>query len=247
MKEAVIVLSVINVLLLAALIIAVVLLLKYRKSNETIIEIENEDETNTQQLQSTEVIDEAVEVNAKKKTFDSDTIDFSLVEVLEEPIEMNVFVTNVNKLINKKEYKSITSTKIVNWLVSKGYVSEQKVQVVKEVTKYCVTSEGESIGIVSNSVVDKNTGEVSPSYLLSDKAQKYLLDELVNIYSKPKKKSKTNTTRVNSGTKWSPEEDQQLLDEYLNQKLKISEIAKIHGRKSGGIRARLKKKHGIEV
>ena len=96
-------------------------------------------------------------------------------------------------------------------------------------------------------VLDKNTGEVSPSYLLSDKAQKYLLDELVNIYSKPKKKSKTNTTRVNSGTKWSPEEDQQLLDEYLNQKLKISEIAKIHGRKSGGIRARLKKKHGIEV
>ena len=37
------------------------------------------------------------------------------------------------------------------------------------------------------------------------------------------------------------------LNVKLNQKLKISEIAKIHGRKSGGIRARLKKKHGLEV
>ena len=67
------------------------------------------------------------------------------------------------------------------------------------------------------------------------------------IFILRQKKSGADTSRVNVGSKWTEEEDRQLLDEYLNQKLKISEIAKIHGRKYNGIKIRLKRKHGIDV
>ena len=43
-------------------------------------------------------------------------------------------------------------------------------QIVKEVIRYSVSSEGEKIGIISNEIVDKSTGEVFSSYLLSEMA-----------------------------------------------------------------------------
>ncbi|MCM1130398.1 MAG: UvrD-helicase domain-containing protein [Roseburia sp.] len=47
------------------------------------------------------------------------------------------------------------------------------------------------------------------------------------------------------GKKWNAEEEKQLLEEY-SQGMKFSEIAKLHSRNSGGIRARLKKLGVIE-
>lgn len=234
MKEIIIALSIINVVLL---ILVVFLLIKYKNKFNNSNDSENQ-------------IDELSEhVNIKKKTFNSETIDNNLVEFIEEPIELSTFVANINKLINKSEYKSITSIKIVNWLVSKGFINEEKVQILKEVTRYSVTMDGENIGIVSSEIIDKKTGEIFPSYLLSGKAQKYILEELVNIYNPNSNKIKndSNSSIVNAGARWSNEEDEQLLDEYLNKKMKISEIAKIHGRKVGGIKSRLRKKHGIDI
>jgi ATP-dependent DNA helicase RecQ len=46
-----------------------------------------------------------------------------------------------------------------------------------------------------------------------------------------------------AGASWSEEEDKQL-DEEFNSGMKISEIAKIHDRTNGAIRARLRK-HGL--
>jgi hypothetical protein len=43
----------------------------------------------------------------------------------------------------------------------------------------------------------------------------------------------------NVGKRWSKEEDQQLTDLYVNQLLNVTEIAKIHGRYTKGIAARL--------
>lgn len=46
-----------------------------------------------------------------------------------------------------------------------------------------------------------------------------------------------------AGASWTEEEDKQLDDEFCSN-MKISEIARIHDRTNGAIRARLKK-HGL--
>lgn len=61
-----------------------------------------------------------------------------------------------------------------------------------------------------------------------------------NAKVKPKKK----TTRASAGSPWSKVEDEILMSEY-RAGLPIKEIAKIHERTSGAIRARLKK-HGVQ-
>ena len=48
------------------------------------------------------------------------------------------------------------------------------------------------------------------------------------------------------GQLWSKEEEDKLVSEYTELKLSISEIAQLHNRKNGGIRARLKKLGLIE-
>ena len=84
------------------------------------------------------------------------------------------------------------------------------------------------------------------------KSQKYG-DEIIAIINKylelkPITKPDINRTkdeRESIGVKWTPEEEKQLLEEYSNG-MKISEMAKIHSRNTGGIRARLKKLGAIE-
>ena len=48
-----------------------------------------------------------------------------------------------------------------------------------------------------------------------------------------------------AGASWSEEEDARLEEEFKSD-ISISEIARLHGRTKGGIRARLKK-HGYEI
>lgn len=48
-----------------------------------------------------------------------------------------------------------------------------------------------------------------------------------------------------AGASWSEEEDARLEEEFKSD-ISISEIARLHGRTTGGIRSRLKK-HGYEI
>ena len=63
--------------------------------------------------------------------------------------------------------------------------------------------------------------------------------ETVKVTTPVKKKTKPD----NVGAAWTPEEDEQLKEEFESG-LTMTEIAKIHGRTRGGIRARLKR-HGL--
>lgn len=49
-------------------------------------------------------------------------------------------------------------------------------------------------------------------------------------------------TKTNAGKSWTPEEDKQLLAEF-DANVPLAEIARLHGRTAGGVRARLEK-HG---
>lgn len=57
--------------------------------------------------------------------------------------------------------------------------------------------------------------------------------------------SRTKDEREQIGSKWTPEEEEQLIEEFGNG-MKISEIAELHSRTPGGIRARLKKLGAIK-
>ena len=80
----------------------------------------------------------------------------------------------------------MSTTTITSWLLKKGLIRKQKYEVVREVVKYCVTDIGDSIGIVASSEYDGKTGEAFPAYLLSESAQKYIIDNLEHIYAKRK-------------------------------------------------------------
>lgn len=49
------------------------------------------------------------------------------------------------------------------------------------------------------------------------------------------------TDKTNAYAKWSNDEEQQLINEYINQKLDINEISLLHNRNIGGICSRLRK------
>jgi hypothetical protein len=57
--------------------------------------------------------------------------------------------------------------------------------------------------------------------------------------------SRTKDEREQIGSKWTLEEEEQLIEEFGNG-MKISEIAELHSRTPGGIRARLKKLGAIK-
>ena len=64
----------------------------------------------------------------------------------------------------------------------------------------------------------------------------------LKLYTENKEENislKTNCSM--RGQLWSKEEEDKLVFEYVEQKLTISEIARLHNRNNGGIRARLKK------
>ena len=78
-------------------------------------------------------------------------------------------------------------------------------------------------------------------------------DEIIAIINKhldlkPVSKPEINRTSDDEksiGNRWTPEEEKQLLEEY-SKGMKISEIAKIHSRNIGGIRARLKRLRALK-
>ena len=75
---------------------------------------------------------------------------------------------------------------------------------------------------------------------------KNIVEEKTELYQELKEEAKNSSDeRKAIGAKWTPEEEKQLLEEFSNG-MKIAEIAKIHSRNVGGIRARLKKLGVIE-
>ena len=122
----------------------------------------------------------------KKSSFNPNTIDKSLIEISSDLISLSELVANVNKLVDRKLTKPMSTTTITSWLMKKGLIRKQKYEVVREVVKYCVTDIGDSIGIVASSEYDGKTGEAFPTYLLSESAQKYIIDNLEHIYAKRK-------------------------------------------------------------
>lgn len=99
--------------------------------------------------------------------------------------------------------------------------------------------------------IDPTTGElIEDDHILSNPHVIRALFTGINALTQNSiKLEKTHTSKQDNlshaGKPWTPEEDQQLIDEF-NEGLKVSKIAEIHGRSSGGISSRLSRLGLIE-
>ena len=172
------------------------------------------------------------------------------IKLSNEPIQLSALMTRINKQVDAKTMRKLGVGKITKWLIEKGYLINEKVSVIKEVSQLNITDRAENFGIVVDNKIDEKTGEVKPYVLLTRKAQEYIVDNLESILTEEiVEEQKNHPLKVNCsmrGQLWSKDEEDMLIVEFIEQKLSISEIAKLHNRNTGGIRARLKKLRLIE-
>ncbi len=162
----------------------------------------------------------------------------------------------LNRITSGNNVKHIFGTDIYRFLTEKGYVEERNidgrfVQVPTEI--------GHTKGIA----VVEQTSKIGTVYTVlkyPPEVQKEIVDHYIEIRNQVATEDDEEDVAENAsfdrteynrkmnrpdgaGASWSEEEDKQL-DEEFNSGMKISEMAKIHDRTNGAIRARLRK-HGL--
>ena len=113
--------------------------------------------------------------------FDSKFVNTANIKISQKPIALSTLVLNINKESTNKKMRNLGASSIKNWLVENGYVTEEKVAVLKNVNELRITDKSQEIGIVEESVVDQTTGEVKNSVKLTDKAQTFIINNLDTI------------------------------------------------------------------
>lgn len=142
-------------------------------------------------------------------------------------------------------------------------ISQQSLSVLHELYHKCINLKPTIVYKTYNlskeeqEIIDEYVSGQSLSYLLSkyklpSKKVKNILKKagiaknkflICSTYQETLKKIESNKDFENVGTKWTEEEDSQLIAEYTNG-ISVMEISKIHKRKPSGIKARLVK-HGF--
>ncbi|HBF86718.1 MAG TPA: hypothetical protein DDW54_03465 [Clostridiales bacterium] len=187
---------------------------------------------------------------SKPMSFQVSRLNKHIIMLSDEPIQLSGLITRINKQIDTKYMRKLGASKISKWLIENGYLTNEKISVVKEISQLTITDNAESFGIVMDNKVDIKTGEIKPCLLLTRKAQEYIVDNLETILGEDVENISNEVAKKPDysmrGQPWSNEEEDKLILEYNEHKLSISEIAKLHNRNNGGISARLKKLGLIE-
>ena len=119
----------------------------------------------------------------KPMEFQPSVINKELVEISHTPISVISFASRINRQVDKRVMQNLGYSKINRWLLQNGYLATEKVNVVRQETKYRATEKAQTIGILTNDKINEKTGEVIPCILLSTKAQEYLVQNLELILS----------------------------------------------------------------
>lgn len=146
------------------------------------------------------------------------------------PITISEFVKRVNDLTTSENMTKLTTTVVMDWLVSIDVLRAEPTatgHLAKRPTAY-----GTTLGIG----VDSRVGMNGPySVVVYDRAaQQFLLDNMDAVLEMNRQKTE------NQGQPWSPEHDQCLRD-LFHKGVPVTEIALTLKRNSGAVRARLKK------
>lgn len=115
--------------------------------------------------------------------FDSKFVNIANVKISQKPIAISTLVMNINKESTNRKMRNLGASIVKNWLVGNGYVTEEKVAVLKNVNELRLTEKSQEVGIIEESVVDPSTGEVRSAVKLTDKAQNFIISNLATIIS----------------------------------------------------------------
>lgn len=144
----------------------------------------------------------------------------------------------MNAVCSDVHVKKATTADIWEYLASEGFVSEEETEdgFIKSMTE-----RGAGMGIKAE---DKVSQRGFPYQILTypETIQKMVVEYFIG----PRKIYDENggvKKQMNRGLRWTKEEDARVAEEFKSG-MKMSEIARIHGRTSGAIRSRLQK-HGL--
>ncbi|MBQ9838718.1 MAG: hypothetical protein IJO56_04390 [Oscillospiraceae bacterium] len=148
----------------------------------------------------------------------------------DEAITISEFVKRINDLTLSEKMTKLTTTVVMDWLVSIDVMRVDTTTEGRSVKR--PTAHGATLGIG----VDTRIGINGPySVVVYDRAaQQFLLDNIDAALEMDRKKTE------NQGQPWSPEHDQCLRDLY-QKGVPVTEIAITLKRNGGAVRARLKK------
>lgn len=140
-----------------------------------------------------------------------------LIGLCQETLEMlnNIF----NKTLNVKPFKNNIKPRQLNKVIIDEYIAGVKISDLSK--KYELKSKK------IKKILHK--GGIAPKAMW-----------ICDTYEKTKIKIEKNKGSENVGSRWSDDEEKQLLGEYISG-LSVSEIASLHKRKIGGIQSRLVK------
>ncbi len=105
----------------------------------------------------------------------------SAIVISDKPVQLKGLIMRINKEIKNSKMKKLQGATITNWLVEKGYLTSEKVAVVRNVTQFATTDVSAQIGIISEEKVDTKTGELKKNVLLTNIAQQFIIDNLDDI------------------------------------------------------------------
>ena len=164
----------------------------------------------------------------------------------------------LNRITSGNNVKHIFGTDIYRFLTEKGYVEERNID---GRSVQVPTETGQTKGIIAVEQTSK-IGTVYTVLKYPHAVQKEIVEHYIEIRDQVATEDEEEDVADNTsfdraaynrkmnrpdgaGASWSEEEDKQL-DEEFNSGMKISEMAKIHDRTNGAIRARLRKHGRIE-
>lgn len=178
--------------------------------------------------------------------FQIEKINKNLITVSDQPIQISGLVKRINNQVDKNKMSSFKQSLLIEWLLQNGYLNKDKKPVLKDVIVYSTTDSSKDIGIMEQDRINPETGEIKKAVVLTRKAQEFIVNNLENIVGmteeiKSPKTSDSYQELDMAGQKWTNEEQERLVQEFIEEKLTIEQIAQIHHRKVGGIKARLKK------
>lgn len=124
---------------------------------------------------------EYVDEKEKPSDFDASVIDKSAVPLTDRNVGVTSLALRINKQVDKAHMKPLRPSSINDWLAENGYLSKEKVPVVRNVTKFFPTDDGSKMGIIEMEKINRSTGEVTTKLILSVSAQRFIIDHLDEI------------------------------------------------------------------
>lgn len=144
----------------------------------------------------------------------------------------------LNEICSAERVKKATSTAIWTYLMLEGLTVEEK-----KADRFvrAGTEQGLKMGIQSVTKISQNGFEYQV-LLYPESIQRQIVEYFAGMGETEFSDDEVpaQAVRSNIGQAWTADEDQ-ILEEEFEAGMKISEIARLHGRTSGGIRARLKR------